>query len=97
VIEGERLTDNQRKDFLERGNKLYKNAEDGFMRTYSQYENIAARRGLPLEDSLIDYRYKSSSPAAQQAYPGAPPVGTVVGGYTYKGGDPSQPTSWGAQ
>lgn len=71
VIEGERLTDNQRKDFLERGTKLYKNAERGFDRLWDQYAPIAERRGLPLEDALVDYRYKFdpealASPATAQ-------------------------------
>jgi hypothetical protein len=64
VIEGERLTDNQRKDFLERGTKLYRNAEKGFDNLWGQYAPIAERRGLPLEDALVDYRYKFGSDSA---------------------------------
>jgi hypothetical protein len=59
--EGTRLTDSQRSDFLSRAKGLYENAEKSYMRTYDQYKNIATRRNLPLEDTLIDYRYKAST------------------------------------
>lgn len=36
----------------------------------------------------------SFEPAADPAFPGAPPVGTIEDGYEYKGGDPSMPASW---
>lgn len=61
AVSGIRLNDEQRADFLDRANRLYKSAESGFMSVYNQYSNLAKRRKLPLEDSLIDYRIGSKS------------------------------------
>jgi Sec-independent protein translocase protein TatA len=60
AMQGTRLTETQRSDFLSRARNLYENAERSYMRTYNQYKDIAERRNLPLADALIDYRYQSS-------------------------------------
>ena len=61
AMEGTRLTETQRSDFLSRAKNLYDNAERSYMRTYNQYKDIAQRRNLPIADALIDYRYQSSA------------------------------------
>jgi len=61
AVSGIRLNDEQRADFLDRSNRLYKSAESGFMSIYNQYSDLAKRRKLPIEDSLIDYRIGSKS------------------------------------
>jgi hypothetical protein len=65
MVDGEILTAPQRADFLNRATRLYKSAEGGFMRTYNQYKNIANRRGLPIDDVLIDYRLETIQPSSQ--------------------------------
>lgn len=65
MVDGEILTEAQRADFLNRATRLYKSAENGFMRTYNQYKNIANRRGLPIDDVLIDYRLEPMQPPNQ--------------------------------
>lgn len=61
AVSGIRLNDEQRADFLDRANRLYKSAESGFMSIYNQYSDLAKRRNLPIADSLIDYRNGSKS------------------------------------
>lgn len=63
--EGQRLTDTQRSDFVSRATGLYNSAEQGYNQLYTQYEDIANRRGLPVEDSMLDYRYKFAAPLPQ--------------------------------
>jgi hypothetical protein len=67
AIEGTILTDEKRADFVGRAKNLYNSAESGFMRTYNQYKKIAERRKLPIEDSLIDFRYAPTNKDATQA------------------------------
>jgi len=55
---GERLSDEQRSDFVGRAKGIYGSAERGFDGIYGQYSEIAKRSGLKPEDVLIDYRYK---------------------------------------
>lgn len=63
---GQRLSGEQRQDFLSRAEALYRGAERHFNSIYGQYEGIAERRGYPVEDSLIDYRYKGEIPQSGQ-------------------------------
>lgn len=58
---GQRLSPEQRADFVDRGTVLYKNAETGFDALYEQYGAIADTRGFNREQALIDFRYKGES------------------------------------
>jgi hypothetical protein len=65
VTEGQRLTEAQRSDFVSRATGLYNSAEQGYNQLYTQYEDIANRRGLPVKDSMLDYRYQFAAPLPQ--------------------------------
>ena len=62
IMKGERLTEGQRSDFVSRASGLYNSAEEGFKRIYDQFSGIADRRGIPIEDALVDYRYQFDDP-----------------------------------
>jgi hypothetical protein len=58
VLTGERLGDEQRFDFLDRAERIYSSAEQGFDGLYQQYAGIAQAAGMPLDQALIDFRYQ---------------------------------------
>jgi len=66
VIEGTRLTETQRQDFVNRAEGLYKDAESGFMKRYNQYIALAKDQNLDPNNILSDYRYNFESPETQQ-------------------------------
>lgn len=55
VIDGERLAEAQRADFTTRSNKLFKKAKGIQSRRIKQFEGIATRNNLPVEDVLLDF------------------------------------------
>lgn len=59
-----------------------------------QYWNQAKGTNLPInsDESTNPLRPGASAPVSQ--YPGAPPVGTKKGGYTFKGGNPNDKNNW---
>jgi hypothetical protein len=57
VVDGQRLTVEQRQDFVDRGGRLYKDAETGFMKRYNQYSDLAILQKLPFKNVVTDYRY----------------------------------------
>ena len=57
VVDGQRLTVEQRQDFVDRGGRLYKDAETGFMKRYNQYSELATLQKLPFKNVVTDYRY----------------------------------------
>lgn len=61
VLEGVRLAPEQREQFLSRAEKIYKDAERGYTRLQDQYKGLAARRGLPEDEVVIDFRYYDGS------------------------------------
>jgi hypothetical protein len=89
LVNGERLTPEQRTDFVDRGSRLYKNAEAQYQGLYDQFAGIANRNNLPLDDALIDYRY---IPQAQEggppppADPPADPLGPDADGWIERNG-----------
>lgn len=59
---GQRLSPEQRQDFVNRGEALYNEAERGFEFIRSQYEGIAQRNNISVEDGLIDFRFQDEQP-----------------------------------
>jgi hypothetical protein len=57
VVNGERLTDEQRADFLNRSARMYQAAEQQYGRIRSQYEADAIRAGID-PAQLTDFRYR---------------------------------------
>ncbi len=55
IASGKRLTASQRKDFVDRSQKLYDQAEKSQTKTVDQYKKIAQRNGLNPEDVIIDF------------------------------------------
>ena len=88
--QGGSLSIEQRADLVKRSERLYNTGEQKFGKIYDQYSGIAGRRKLPIEDVLVDYRYKQpldsaltqSAPvqfdSAAQAENALLPAGTLV-------------------
>lgn len=69
---GQRLSPEQRDDFVNRGRSLYADAERGFMRIKEQYEDKARAYNLDPQRSLTDFRRPPSQPAPLPAFQEAP-------------------------
>lgn len=82
VLNGERLTENTRADFLDRADKIYSAAETGYSAIEKQYLGIAGSRKYRPEQSTIDFRYTGERigkkppppPPANSPLPTAPPA-----------------------
>lgn len=74
---GQRLSPEQRQDFVGRAGMLYKNAEAQYQGIFGQYQNIAQQRGFNPATALIDYRYQAPE---RPPAPASNPV--VIDGYT---------------
>ena len=90
LLNGQRLTPEQRADFLNRAKMIYQGAETEYDEIRNQYIGIAERNKLPVDDAVPDFRYSKGITSSDLA------VGAVEDGYRYIGGDPSLPTSWEA-
>jgi hypothetical protein len=90
LLNGQRLTPEQRADFLTRAKMIYQGAETEYDAIRNQYIGIAERNKLPVDDAVPDFRYSKGITSSDLA------VGAVEDGYRYIGGDPSLPTSWEA-
>lgn len=63
IVSGERLAPEQRADFLNRANRLYKTAESRFDALYEQYQGKAQSYGFNPERSLVNFRSNASAPS----------------------------------
>lgn len=79
ALEGTRLADTVRQDFVDRAQRIYDSAAKDFGKVYTRYEDIAKRSNLDPTRALIDYRF---TPEAQQI-----PLSAVEAGVT--------PDDWG--
>jgi hypothetical protein len=70
VVSGERLTPEQRAEFVNVAERIYRDAEARYAPIYDHYSGLAGRHGVPVGDAIIDYRF---APAA--APPAPPPPG----------------------
>lgn len=64
---GQRLSAEQRADFVNRGQMLYDDAERQFDAIYGQYADIAGKMGIDASTALIDYRYAGEDDSAPPA------------------------------
>ena len=74
ILEGTRLSTDQRADFLNRATRLYQDAEQQYRRVADQYSEFARAAGLPVEQVIPDFSYyggAQEAPAPQVA-PAAP-------------------------
>lgn len=76
LYEGTRLTEGQRADFVNRAQRLYANAEQGYAKTEVFYRGIADRAGLKPEDVIPDYRYGGTQPPKMLVRPAEVPQAT---------------------
>jgi hypothetical protein len=68
VRDGQRLTPEQRQQFLGQAESIYSGQREQYKRVMNDYAAMAQRYGVPVEDVLIDYRANAAQPI-----PGAPP------------------------
>ena len=84
VTSGQRLTPEQRQDFISRAERIYAKQEKEFGSLYDNYATRAERFGYNVDDSLVDYRFANpqeinqsldvfdSQPNSERAMPGTP-------------------------
>jgi len=104
ILEGLRLSPEQRKDFLNQGVKIYGEQERQYKAMRDQYGRIAKDAQLDPNNVTIDFsRVPPTSPAPK--FPPPPPNPHVQPGGVYnyngqpwrfKGGNPADPNSWEA-
>lgn len=76
VVEGTKLSDPQRADFVGRAQKLYGNAEQSYAKTEAFYRGLAQRAGLSPTEVIPDYRYGGEKPQPMLARPPEVPQAT---------------------
>lgn len=90
TINGERLTEGTRKDFIDRSEMLYGAAKKGYTNLKKTYEGIAKRSGLNPENITVNYESDEESQAKPQVQDPsnstAPPQQPVEGQAPIQGG-----------
>ena len=76
IINGKRLSEVQRADFVGRAQRLYSNAEQGYAKTEKFYRGVAERAGLKPEEVIPNYRYGGSKPPRMLVKPAEVPQET---------------------
>lgn len=78
IVNGQRLTIPQRTDFVNRAGMLFDEQDRAHNELRRQYEGIAQRANIPLEDALVDYRLERADAGGGEgtggAVPAAPPT-----------------------
>ncbi len=96
VVGGGNLSANERADLIKTTEAMYKGKTERYQKTRQNYANTAKNiYKIPedqINDLLPDYT-ANSEPSLDQAG-GGPPVGTVMGGFKFKGGNPNDKNSW---
>ena len=77
IENGQRLSPEQRADFLGRAGALYDNAEQVYKSVEDQFKAIADSRGYPMDQSVINYRYTGDRGDQAGSPPPPPPDGTL--------------------
>jgi len=94
VVDGTRLTAEQRADFLDRSNRLYKSQESLVLPLYEYYGNIASSRGFDPERVLPKFGYTGDMPQVAPEFSPIP-VPPVPEGATANG-QPLTQDAWTA-
>jgi len=94
VVDGTRLTAEQRADFLDRSNRLYKSQESLVLPLYEYYGNIATSRGFDPERVLPKFGYTGDMPQVAPEFDPIP-VPPVPEGATANG-QPLTQDAWAA-
>lgn len=110
LLSGERLSPDQRLDFIKQADTIYKRQLGSYARLAKQYREIAKRYKLDPRNIIPDYELPDGGTptAAPSAAPAAtvpsartpiiPRIGEIrehsSGKWRYKGGEPSNPSSW---
>lgn len=95
IISGQRLTPEQRRQFLESGEVISKDKGERFGKMRGQFENIAKTSGADPGRIMLDEGMAQTPPptAGPSAAPRLAP-GHVEDGFRFKGGSPADPNSW---
>lgn len=90
AVNGERLSEPQRQDFLNQAKGLYGKAKSQRDATRTSYVKMASQYpGLDPNRVLMD-----DAMAGEPSLSSGPEVGSIEDGYRFKGGDPADPNSW---
>lgn len=73
TISGERLNPDQRNDFLSQSYGLYNSHVEGFSKVKSQYDSIAKKRGLPLDEVTGIYNFGQKQLQTEKPSQATPP------------------------
>ena len=90
VLNGERLSDIQRKDFLDQAGSLYSAQERNQKNIETQYKDLATRYGISPDNVVL----QMGLPGATSRSNRGPQIGVVEDGYRFKGGNPGDPNNW---
>jgi hypothetical protein len=85
---GERLTPDQRADFISRAKEMEASSSKSFGQHYDYYTGLAKQYKLDPAHVVLDYRTGDDAPAKSLQ------VGAQEDGYEFLGGDPAKPESW---
>ena len=94
VMNGQRLADKQRNDFVSRAGMLYNQALEGYDRTAEEFRRIAAGTNLDPDLVIFDRANMRGYKPAQAPVSDELQEGAVVDGYRWNGGPKDQESSW---
>jgi len=98
ILSGERLSPAMRQDFVKRAGDLYRGAAGIQSETNKYYSGLSENYGIPpgriIREpdaiGILDPEWVKESEMGVEE----PEIGTIQDGYRFKGGDPSDPSSW---